>query len=147
MDTQDGPETLFFIHITSNTNNVASFESPKTHISNSELPEETSDYSASISVVCCCVFCGFKHHSHMQCSTRNAIGNKCKKKGSYVKVSRSEKFTNDTINSSIPTSIQVTLAGATPFCRTKAMGTSTVIWVLIDILINTGSSENFIKKR
>ncbi|KRX92949.1 hypothetical protein T4E_7540 [Trichinella pseudospiralis] len=92
-----------------------------------------------------CFFCGRSKHPRFQCPAREAICNKCGKKGHYAKVCRSSVSSSTTASLSTITGATLASVGSTfPLSLAKAVVKILLCGKEINCLIDTGSSESFI---
>ena len=92
-----------------------------------------------------CYFCGMKRHSRFLCPAREAVCKNCGKKGHFQKVCLSNLKQNRGVSASIPTLSSI--ASATfPACLTRAITSVKVNGILLNALIDTGSSESYISQ-
>ena len=104
-----------------------------------ELP--ASDLPAtSAAVDTKCFFCGYSKHPRLKCPARDAICNKCQKKGHYAKVCRSSQAPTGATTAA---TYRPTLASVTS-ALSKAMIKILINGSQADGLIDSGSSESFI---
>ena len=100
-----------------------------------------------------CFFCGNNKHPRLQCPARDAACMNCKKKGHFARVCKSkttsEKDKISMKNSHSASVSDFTLAsvvGAAPSCLKKTICTSKVNNMSATVLIDTGSSDSFVKE-
>ncbi|KRY87962.1 hypothetical protein T4D_10229 [Trichinella pseudospiralis] len=92
-----------------------------------------------------CFFCGPSKHPRFQCPAREAICNKCGKKGHYAKVCRSSVSSSTTASLSTITGATLASVGSTfPLSLAKAVVKILLCGKEINCLTDTGSSESFI---
>ncbi|KRZ44323.1 Retrovirus-related Pol polyprotein from transposon 17.6 [Trichinella pseudospiralis] len=92
-----------------------------------------------------CFFCGRSKHPRFQCPAREAICNKCGKKGHYAKVCRFSVSSSTTASLSTITGATLASVGSTfPLSLAKAVVKILLCGKEINCLIDTGSSESFI---
>ena len=80
-----------------------------------------------------CFFCGLSKHPRFKCTARDAICNKCRKKGHYAKVCRSAPAVSTNC---------ATLA-ATQSVLSKVVTKILIEGAEVEELIDSGSSESF----
>ncbi len=107
-----------------------------------KVREETGErYVASTSRSGKCFFCGNRPHARSICPAREAICNKCKKKGHYQKVCRSSAPVS--IDSVHTQSAYITLAVTGKSLHNSCVGIS-VEGKTVTALIDSGSTHSFI---
>ena len=92
-----------------------------------------------------CFFCGRTRHSRINCPARNAICKKCGKKGHFQSVCRSSQHTHFSASTDTPIISSLILASA-PTSLSNAVISIYVNGVLLQALIDTGSSESYLSK-
>ena len=91
-----------------------------------------------------CFFCGNARHPRAKCPARDAICNKCQKKGHFAKVCRSEPVTTvASTGMNHPTIASVTSVTG-PSALSKAMCKIDLCGLEVECLIDSGSTESFI---
>ncbi|XP_055878884.1 uncharacterized protein LOC129925016 [Biomphalaria glabrata] len=88
-----------------------------------------------------CYFCGGAIHSRSKCPAKDAICNKCGKKGHYKKVCKSKLSTVYRHNSD---SAAYTITASSSFSLSRAVMKIQVNNITLDALIDTGSSDSYI---
>ena len=106
------------------------------------LPQMQTTSLAAVSQASC-YFCGYKKHDRANCPAKDAICNKCGKKGHFQKVCRSSLRFKPvaSVNGSILSSL---VTAAAPFCLRNAITTIFVNNVSLEALFDTGSAESYI---
>ena len=92
------------------------------------------------------LFCGgYSKHQRSKCPARDAVCNKCHKKGHYTKVCRSLSVSNSATSASVyrPTLASV-ISASIPAAVAKATTRVVINGVEVDSLIDSGSTESFI---
>jgi len=92
-----------------------------------------------------CFFCSYSKHPRSKCPARDAMWNKCQKRGHYAKVCRSSQIPTSTTNAMTyrPNLASVTSAGI-PTALSKATTEILINGIKTEGLIDSGSSESFI---
>ena len=95
-----------------------------------------------------CFFCGNRKHPRTSCPAREAICNRCHKKGDFAKVCKSNPtLTNQTANSSTSAAVLPHLAMVSshgPLALEKSLLSVRIVNCDVKALIDSGSSESFI---
>lgn len=109
-----------------------------------DVVEEASPVMAAAGTKC--FFCGYSRHPRSKCPAREATCHKCQKKGHFAKVCRAT--VSAVASASTTPSDHMTLAAATsaasPGVLAKAIAKVSLNGVILDGLIDSGSSESFI---
>ena len=92
-----------------------------------------------------CFFCGYNRHPRSQYPARDAVCLKCKKQGHYVKVCRSVKQSSSPFSPKHSAAMLAAIAGATLKCLEKSVRSLKINGCSLGVLIDTGSSENFVR--
>lgn len=92
-----------------------------------------------------CFFCGYSKHPRSSCPAREAMCNKCHKKGHFAKVCRSSQTTNSATTASAyrPTLASV-VSASIPKALLKATIKVLINGIAAESLIDSGSTESFI---
>ena len=106
----------------------------------------TSDSSATSAAVSSkCFFCGYSKHPRSKCPAREAVCNKCQKRGHYAKACRSSQIPAGTTTASTYRPTLATVTSATiPTSLSKASTKILINGITADCLIDSGSTESFI---
>ncbi len=121
--------------------NAAATALPEAEEQNKVREETGERYVASTSRSGKCFFCGNRPHARSICPAREAICDKCKKKGHYQKVCRSSAPVS--IDSVHTQSAYITLAVTGKSLHNSCVGIS-VEGKTVTALIDSGSTHSFI---
>lgn len=107
------------------------------------FPSDSQATSAAVDGKC--FFCGYSKRQRSKCPARDAVCNKCHKKGHYAKVCRSSSVSNSATSASVyrPTLASV-ISASIPAAVAKATTRVVITGVEVDSLIDSGSTESFI---
>ena len=92
-----------------------------------------------------CFFCGYDRHVRSKCPAREALCKKCGKKGHFQKVCRSTGNTKHTASTS-PFLTSAINTAAAPVSLTKAITEVIINGVVLQALVDTGSSESYVSE-
>ncbi|XP_068205370.1 uncharacterized protein [Palaemon carinicauda] len=92
-----------------------------------------------------CFFCGNNRHPRTQCPAKDAVCLKCKKQGHYAKVCRSVKQASGSSSPKYSSAMLASIVGASPKCLEKSITPLKLNGSPVSALIDTGSSDSFVR--
>ena len=130
-----------FVQTTPAMYNAAASNTP-----NETLRKSSDEHEAKVAASQSkCFFCGYDRHPRYKCPARDALCQKCGKKGHYQKVCRSTSRSVHTASAS-PFVISSIVNAAAPTCLARAITEVIVNGVTLNALIDTGSSDSYVSE-
>jgi transposase InsO family protein len=116
-----------------------------TQLSNKDSAHAGSDGSqVAAATRTLCYFCGNSRHPRTACPAREVVCHKCNKKGHFAKVCQSSKLGN--VSAAINQSVLAALSPTVNGLVSRATLDTVINGNTLSALVDTGSSDNFIKE-